>query len=80
MRPLERHARDAGPLAAGWTRVVVLEPGGRATVRDFPSAGEAAQYAGDAAWETEDDRGRPLVGVFQGLPDGAGGVHSPPDG
>lgn len=80
MSPLERHARDAGPLAAGWTRVVVLEPGGRVTVRDFPSPGEAAQYAGDAAWEADNDRGRPLVGVFQGLPDESIEVHSAPDG
>lgn len=75
MAALEEHARAHGPLATGMTRVVVLEPDGRVSVRDFASAGDAAQYAGDAAWESEDDRGRPLVGVFAALPEapGAGG-------
>lgn len=75
MSALEEHARAHGPLAPGLTRVVVLEPDGRVSVRDFASAGDAAQYAGDAAWESEDDRGRPLVGVFAALPEapGAGG-------
>lgn len=60
-------ARQHGPLAPGQTRVVVIEPDGRVRVRDFPSAGDAAQYAADVASETEDDRGPPVVGVFAGL-------------
>ncbi len=69
---LAHHARAHGPLGPGQTRVVVLEPDGRVVVRDFASAGDAAQYAGDAAWETEDDRGPPLVGLFAALPEAPG--------
>jgi hypothetical protein len=60
-------ARRHGPLTAGSVRAVVLEPDGRVVVRDFTSRLEADAYARDAAWETADDRGSPLVHLFASL-------------
>ena len=47
-------ARAAGPIAAGWFRVVVFEAGGRVSVRDFEEVEAARRYADDAASEVED--------------------------
>lgn len=42
-----------GPLAVGSFRVVVCEPDGRVTCRDFAALDEARSYADDAASEAE---------------------------
>ena len=48
-----RAARAAGPLAAGFYRVVVSEPDGRLSVHDAPDLDAARAHADDAASETE---------------------------
>lgn len=53
LAPLTALARAAGPLAAGWFRVLVHEPGARTSTRDFAERDLAQRYADDAASETE---------------------------
>lgn len=60
-------ARRHGPLAPGAVRVVVVEPDAQVRVRDFASRAEADAYAGDVRWERDDDRGPPLVAVFDAV-------------
>jgi hypothetical protein len=65
--PLLEFARQHGPLAPGAVRVVVLEPDARVRVHDFDSRAEADAYASDVRWERDDDRGPPVVAVFDAL-------------
>ncbi len=62
--PMRAWARTGGPLASGAVRAVVLEPNAAVRVRDFPHLTEARQYARDAAWESEEDRGSPVVALY----------------
>jgi len=61
--PLLAHARSCGAVPRGFLRAVVLEPDGRLHHHDHEEA-LARQYALDVAWEPEDERGRPLVALF----------------
>lgn len=70
--PLLEFARKHGPLAPGAVRVVVLEPDARVRVHDFASRAEAEVYASDVRWERDDDRGPPVVAVFEALADAPG--------
>lgn len=62
---MEQHAalaRSAGPLPVDGYRVVVSEPDGRWTIRDFTDLATARAFADDAASETEN--GVVLAWVF----------------
>ncbi len=52
--PAANHARQAGPIASGAFRAVVVEANGRVTHKDFGDQASARQYADDAASESED--------------------------
>ena len=52
--PAAHHARQAGPIAAGAFRAVVIEANARVTRKDFGDLESARQYADDAASEAED--------------------------
>lgn len=58
------HARDGGRIDPGHHRVVTFEPDGRVHLLDVATLDEARQYAYDARHECEDDRGWPVVYVF----------------